>query len=85
VESILIDDRQRVYVIARRYEGETVYAAFNAGDTVAAVAIPVQNGDSGRWEDALGGHQPVEIQAGGSARVSLEIAARGAAWYVRTS
>lgn len=80
VETAVIDDASKAYVFARRFEAETVYAAFTTSDTPVSVTIPLQPGEAGTWSDALGAHAPAEAQKG---RLFLNLQPRGAAWYVR--
>jgi glycosidase len=80
VESLVINDDQRVYVFARRLDDEAVYVAFNASDKPAKVEIQLRAGEDGAWHDALDQHPNVESVTG---TLSIEITPHGAAWYCR--
>src|SRR5258706_958334 len=79
VESLIIDDDQRVYVFARRLENESVYVVFNGSDKSARVQIQLRADEDGEWHDALDQHPKVESATG---MLTLELAPHGVAWYV---
>ena len=77
---MVIEDTRRLYAFARRYDDETVYVVFNAGDKPAEVRIPLGANESGQWIDVLGDQPPAEVHDG---QLTIRIEARGAAWYAR--
>lgn len=83
VETVLLDDARRLYIFARRYEGQSVYAAFNGGDQPATFAIRLQPGEAGRWTDQLGGGEIASIAESGGNFLAIQLPARSAAWYAR--
>jgi glycosidase len=78
VETVVVDDRKRLYAFVRRYNDERVIAAFNAGDSAATMTIPVDS--SGMWRDALGNIQAVDAV---NRHITVELAASGAVWLMR--
>jgi cyclomaltodextrinase len=76
-EPVIADEAKRVYVFARRLDGETVYAAFNASDSPTEVAIPLHADEDGTWRDGLG-RCPDQTCA---AELRFTLEARGAAWF----
>jgi cyclomaltodextrinase / maltogenic alpha-amylase / neopullulanase len=80
VEAVVIDDARCVYAFARRADGQSVYAVFNASDEPVTVEIPLQPGEAGHWKDALGQHTDADTT---SDRLVVRIEPRGAAWYGR--
>jgi glycosidase len=80
VETVVIDDAQRVYAFARRADNEVVYAIFNASDVPVEATIPLAAGEEGRWIDALELNPTIEARGGG---LHLQLPARGMAWYAR--
>lgn len=78
VETVIIDDDQRVYGFKRQHESEVVYAVFNAGDRPAACEIPLDEGATGTFYDMLG-VQPEAAAA--DSKLSFELPALGMVWY----
>lgn len=78
VETVIIDDDQRVYGFSRQHESETVYAVFNAGDKPATCEIPLGEGAEGTFYDLLG-VQPDATMA--ENKLSFELPAFGIVWY----
>lgn len=74
VETVLVDEAQRCYAFARRLDGETVYAIFNASDSPASVTLDAQ----GDWRDALQGHADVS-----GPQLVVQLDARGCVLLVR--
>lgn len=77
---VYLDEATRTYAFMRRAvaQGEIVYAAFNAGETPAELAIPVFETEHPHWRDALG-INPDATLTDGFLRVRLE--PRSGAWY----
>lgn len=80
VETVLIDDPQRVYAFVRRYEGEAVYAVFNASDAQAQVELPLAADETGTFRDLLQLQPEVTASAG---KLRLTLPGRSMAWYSR--
>jgi cyclomaltodextrinase / maltogenic alpha-amylase / neopullulanase len=78
VQTLVIDDDQRVYAFSRRAGNEVVYAVFNAGDRPANVSIPV--GETGTFRDLLSRNPNVEAQSG---FIQIELQQCGMAWYTQ--
>jgi cyclomaltodextrinase / maltogenic alpha-amylase / neopullulanase len=80
VETMVIDDSQRVYSFARRHETETVYVVFNAGDRTAKIDLLLPEGETGTFHDLLNLQASIEAQPG---RLSFELPQCGMAWYCK--
>lgn len=80
VETLVIDDAQRVYAFVRRYQDEAVYVVFNAGDRAAKVDLILGEGEAGTFSDRLNGLPDAEAQSG---KLTVEVASYGMAWYSR--
>ncbi|MFW5709204.1 MAG: alpha-amylase family glycosyl hydrolase, partial [Chloroflexota bacterium] len=81
VETILIDDENRVFGLRRYDAARSIVALFNASDTPVQVEVELpENEADGTWTDLLDIHVDVPAQAG---KLSLTLAARGAAWYAK--
>jgi glycosidase len=77
VETVTVDEAQRCYAFARRLNGESVYAAFNASDASASLTLDV--GLERRWRDAL---QPnVDVTLNGP-QLRIDLNARGCALFI---
>jgi cyclomaltodextrinase / maltogenic alpha-amylase / neopullulanase len=86
VETALVDDAQRLYVIARRTNTETFYLAFNASDQVAAVKIPILANEEGEWREMLNKAEdniaPVDVTTA-QGYLTFELAPKSSAWYTQ--
>lgn len=80
-ETVLIDDEKRAYGYARRLNGESIYAVFNASDTPIVVTVPLQSGEDGLWSDIIDTHPDVTALNG---QLTVELQPRGAAWYKKS-
>ncbi|MBC8172253.1 MAG: alpha-glucosidase C-terminal domain-containing protein [Anaerolineae bacterium] len=80
VETMLIDDAQRVYAFARRYGAETVYVVFNGSENQAQVELPLSGEEDGTFRDLLR-LQPAVTAAEG--KLSLILPGHSMAWYSR--
>ncbi len=78
VETVIIDDTQRVYGFKRQYESEVVYAVFNGGDKPATCEITLEAGASGTFYDMLGVQPEAAVAEG---KLTFELPTRGMVWY----
>lgn len=78
VETVLIEDNQRVYAFARRYQNEIVYAVYNASENTAMVRVPLIEAQGGVFKDLLGMGADVTPLEGA---LNLQLAPRSVAWY----
>ncbi|MBW4436349.1 MAG: glycoside hydrolase family 13 protein [Pleurocapsa minor GSE-CHR-MK-17-07R] len=74
------DERTRTVVFQRRSNEEVVIAAFNAGNVIAEVALPLTAdiGAEATWRDALNWNAEATSADG---LLKLQLAAHSAAWY----
>jgi alpha-glucosidase len=79
VETLVVDDAQRVYAFARYSSDETVYAVFNASEHTAMVRVPLRD-EGGTYRDMLNRKPDVDSREG---LLHLQLPPRGMAWYRR--
>jgi cyclomaltodextrinase / maltogenic alpha-amylase / neopullulanase len=75
VQSIYIDDDNRIYGFVRRYKDEMIYVLFNAS---ANDHIIVLEGAAGTWHDLLGFNPDVENK---NDQLTIKLPAYGMGWY----
>ncbi len=80
VDTVRVDDANRVYIFARRSGHRVVFVGFNASDEPVTVSLKVPDSEQGRYTDALETHPPIEAFG---ATVTVTLNPRGVAWYVR--
>jgi alpha-glucosidase len=84
IETVLIDDEQRVYGFVRRYQDEAVYAIFNSSDQPAKIELSVSatadtSGVEGTtFHDLLQLQPDLQVKAG---KLSFELPGSGMVWY----
>jgi cyclomaltodextrinase / maltogenic alpha-amylase / neopullulanase len=79
-ETLVVDDKNRLYAFSRRTGRDTVYACFNVNDHQAEISIPLSDDVSGNWTDALGSIDAHATSVGNVLKVLLQ--PRGFAWLV---
>lgn len=78
-ETLAVDDERRLFAFARRLDDTVIYSLFNAGDQPATFELPAE---AGNWIDGLGLNGEVLVE---NSTLTVEIPARGMAWYIRAS
>jgi glycosidase len=82
-ETLVVDDKKRLYAFSRRMGRGTVYTCFNASDHLAEISIPLSGDESGNWTDALSNIDTHATTVGNVLKVPLQ--PRGFAWLVPAS
>ncbi|MFO7320315.1 MAG: glycoside hydrolase family 13 protein [Chloroflexota bacterium] len=77
VETVVLDDEQRVYGFVRRYTDETIYVLFNGGDKEVGLELPLAEGEPADWEDCAGDHGVISARNG---RLHIRLEPRGYAY-----
>lgn len=80
METVLIDDEKRLFGLMRHYQGNSVYAIFNASKYPQTIRLELINGDDGTWRDLLGNIQPVSAKDG---VLTFTLPSRGYAWLTQ--
>jgi glycosidase len=75
IETVLTDDEQDVWVFIRKFEGQEVLVALNAGEADAVVALPPTLGID--WKRVL-----VEPEQAGASWPTISVPAVGGAVWV---
>lgn len=79
-ETLLVDDELHIHAFARWMDGRSVYAIYNTGNLPTRLELPLAEGESGQWADALEIHPPVTAVRG---QLALDIKAHSMAWYAQ--
>jgi len=77
IHTAYIDNENRIYGFARIYEGQTIYALFNAGSRDRTIVL---NNADGKWHDLLSLNPDIESKNG---QLTLKLPANGMAWYTQ--